>query len=149
MPVTTDTLAREATNPRWVPVALFIAIVYPLVGVAFAALDKVSTPAPIHLWRLAAWLVSAAAFGAHLAYEHLRLRASNIRAALHTSIAVGAGAFVLAVWVNVHGRSVAASHQSPLAPLALILFPLLTAVPAFLVALLAGAVLIKMRRQRQ
>jgi uncharacterized protein (DUF486 family) len=98
-------------------------------------------------WRLAAWLVSAAVFATHVGYEHFRLRNSPLRAALHVSVAVALGAFVLAVWVNVHAQWVPSSHQSPFAPLALVVFPAVTGVPAFVVAFVAGTVLTRMRRR--
>jgi len=128
-------------NQRWLPVALLVAIVYPAVGIAFSELDQLSGSAPIRIWRLAAWLASAVAFGAHLAYEHLRLRTSPLRAAFHVSLAVAIGAFALAVWVNLRGHWLGTSQQSPLAPLALVLFPLVTGGPAFLVSLATMAIL--------
>lgn len=129
--------------------ATFFAIVYPVVGITFAALDHPAAPNGMRVWRLAAWLVSAAAFAAHLGYEHFRLRNSPPRAALHVSAAVALGAFALAVWVNVHAHWAASSHQSPLAPLALVVFPAVTGVPAFVVALVAAAVLARTRRSSQ
>jgi hypothetical protein len=133
-------------NQRWLRVAMLIALVYPVVGIAFAALANPSASNGMRLtWRLAAWLASAAAFAAHLRYEHFRLRSSPPRAALHVSAAVALGAFLLAVWVNVHAHWVASGPQSPLAPLALVVFPVVTGVPAFVVALVAVAVLARMR----
>ena len=135
-------------NHRWLRMATLIAIVYPVVGIAFAALANPSVSNEMRVtWRLAAWLVSAAAFAAHLGYEHFRLRSSPLRAALHVSVAVALGAFLLAVWVIVHAHWVASSHQSPLAPLALVVFPAVTGVPAFVVALVAVAVLARTRRR--
>jgi hypothetical protein len=126
--------------------AALFAIVYPVVGIMFGALPAASNELRV-TWRLAAWLLSAAAFAAHLRYEHSHLGNSTPRAALHTSLAVALGAFVLAVWVNVHAHWVASGHPSPLAPLALVLFPLLTGVPALVVALLVGALLARTRRR--
>ena len=97
--------------------------------------------------RLAAWLVSFAAFAAHLAYEHSQLRNSALRAALHTSLAVALGAFALAVWILIHARLNASTNQSPLAPLALVVFPALTGAPAFLVAFVALTLLTRIRRR--
>src|SRR6478609_32953 len=134
------------SDQRWLRVALLIAILYPVVGIAFAFLPSPSNTLLI-TWRLAAWLLSALAFAAHVGYEHFRLRNPPLRAALHVAAAVALGAFVLAVWVIAHARwSGAASHQSPLAPLSLVLFPAVTGVPAFVVALGAFAVLARMRR---
>ncbi len=130
--------------------AIFFAIVYPVVGIAFGALANPSVSNEMRItWRLAAWLVSAAAFAAHVGYEHFRLRSSPLRAALHVAVAVALGAFALAVWVNVHAHWSASSHQSPLAPVALVVFPVVTGVPAFLVALVAVAVLARTRRRSQ
>ena len=133
-------------NQRWLGVAILMAFVYPVAGIAFAALANPSASNGMRLtWRLAAWLVSAAAFVVHLGYEHFRLRSSPLQAALHVSAAVALGAFLLAVWVNVHAHWVASSPQSPLAPFALVLFPVVTGVPAFAVALAAVAVLARTR----
>ena len=137
-------------NQRWLQIAIFFALVYPVAGIVFAALA--SPPASHEMritWRLAAWLVSAAAFVAHLRYEHSRLHNPPPRAALHVSIAVALGAFALAVWVNVHGYWIASSHKSLVAPLALVLFPVLTGIPAFVVALIALAGLARIRRRSQ
>ena len=135
-------------NPRWLPMAILVAIVYPVVGITFAALANPSASNQMRVtWRLAAWLLSAAAFVAHLGYEHVRLRSPPLRAALHVSMAVALGAFALAVWVNVHAHWVGVSHRSPLAPLALVVFPAVTGAPAFVVALVALVVLARMRRR--
>jgi hypothetical protein len=137
-------------NQPWSRMAMLFAIVYPVVGIVFAALANPSASNEMRVtWRLAAWLVCAAAFAAHLGYEHFRLRSSPLRAAWHVSLAVALGAFALAVWVNVHAHWGAPSHQSPLAPLALIVFPAVTGAPAFVVGLVAVAVLTRMHRRSQ
>jgi uncharacterized protein (DUF486 family) len=122
-------------NQRWLRMAMFFAIVYPVVGITFAF---AASKGMVVFWRLAAWLVCAAAFAVHLWYEHVRLRSPPSRAALHVSLAVALGAFLLAVWINVHGYWSAGGHQSPFAPLALVLFPVVTGVPAFVVALVVS-----------
>jgi len=127
--------------------AVFFAIVYSVVGITFAALVNPSVSGEMHVaWRLAAWLVCAAAFAAHLGYEHLRLRSSPPRAAWHAAAAVALGAFALAVWVNVHAYWGVSSPRSPLTLLALIAFPAVTGVPAFVVGFVAVAVLARTRR---
>lgn len=135
------------TNPRWLRIAMLFAFVYPVVGIVFAALANPSASHGLRIsWRLAAWLVSAAAFAAHLGYEHIRLGSSPSRAALHVSMAVALGAFALAVWVNIQHWD-AASHRSSLAPWALVAFPAVTGIPAFVVAWVAAAVLVRTRRR--
>jgi hypothetical protein len=126
----------EQTRWTWARAASVAALLYPIVGITFAAPLQASSPrAVILLWRFAAWLVSAVIFATHLGYEHSRLRSSLLRGALHSSAAVALGAFLLAVWINVHGLWSASAHQSPLALLALVLFPLVTGPPAFVVGL--------------
>jgi hypothetical protein len=138
----------KLADQRWLRIAICFALLYPVVGITFAALANPSVSNEMRItWRLAAWLVSAAAFVAHLGYEHYRLRNAPLRAAWHVSMAVALGAFALAVWVNVHALWIASSHQSPLAPLALVVFPAVTGVPAFLVALAALTVLARSRRR--
>jgi hypothetical protein len=130
-------------------VALIVACAYPLAGVAFAAFAGLaSSPRALVAWRLAAWLVSGAAFLAHIAYEHSRLRLPPRRIAGHVGGAVALGAFLLAVWVLAHGHWAAPGRQSPLAPLALVLFPLVTGVPGFLAAFVIAAILARLRSRR-
>jgi len=128
----------EADRPRdrrWLAVAAAVAIVYPVVGVAFAALSATSVAMRLP-GRWAAWLACAIAFVVHLAYEHFKLRSRPVRAALHVSLAVAAGAFLLALWVTSHS----------FAPQALVLFPVITAVPAFVGAFVASALLTRVGR---
>jgi FtsH-binding integral membrane protein len=114
---------------------LLFAIVYPIVGVTFAIPANSAVSNEVRFgWRLAAWLVSALTFAIHIAYEHFRARNLPLRAASHVAGAVALGAFLLAVWVNFR-------HQSTRALLALIVFPVVTGVPAFVMALVTLAVL--------
>src|SRR5436305_7338120 len=87
------------TNQRWLRMAMFFAILYPVVGIVFAF---AASKGMVVFWRLAAWLVCAAAFAVHIWYEHFRLLSPPRRAALQISLAVDLGAFLLAVWINVH-----------------------------------------------
>src|SRR3954452_23842384 len=111
------------TNQRWLRMATFFAIAYPVVGIVFAF---AASQGMVVFWRLAAWLACAAAFAVHLWYEHSRLQSPPRRAALHVSLAVALGAFLLAVWINVHAYWSAAGHPRPFALLALVLFPVIT-----------------------
>ena len=105
--------------------------IYAFVGIGFAL------PAyHVKLWRLAAWTVSAIAYAAHVCYEHFRLRNSPRSAALHVASAVGLGAFGLAVGANIHSLAIGSTNEhTHLLLLALGLWPVITALPAFLVAL--------------
>lgn len=129
-----------ARRERWVWTALLVGMVYVLVGRLFAA-----PTTHAHAWRLAAWLVSAAAYTAHMAYEHFRLRQSPRLMAFHVAVAVAIGGLGLAILGMVHSLS-NASAVRPAWLLALILWPAVTAIPAFLVALVISAVLARIPR---
>jgi hypothetical protein len=126
-------------SPRqsWVPAAVLLGTVYALVGIAFAV------PAThVQAWRLAAWVVSAIGFATHIAYERFRLRNSPRLAALHVALSVALGAFGLAVGANIHSLSTGSTSQHrQLLLLSLAIWPVMTALPAFLVALGTNVVL--------
>lgn len=134
--------ADGANGRSWVPAAIRLGVVYCLVGIVFAV-----PTSHARFWRQAAWVVSAIAFAAHIAYEHFKLRSSPRSGALHVTLAVALGAFGLAVGANVHSMSVASTplHRRLLL-LALAIWPVLAGAPAFLVSLAAGWVLTRLRQ---
>jgi hypothetical protein len=91
-------------------------------------------------WRLAAWAVSAVVYLAHIGYERLKLRSSPSVAALHVALAVAIGAIGLATAVLIRSLSTQSAFRMRWV-LALVGFPAITAVPAFLVALLNASLL--------
>ena len=128
---------EESRRQPWAPAVVLLGVVYALVGIVFA-LPSSHVP----MWRLAAWIVSAVAFAAHIAYERFGLRSSPGPAALHVALAAALGAFGLAVGANIHSLSIASTTQHRrLLLLALGVWPIITALPAFLVALGLGGVL--------
>ena len=111
--------------------------VYVFVGIVFAMPTD-----HVKVWRLAAWAVSVIAYAAHVCYERFRLRNSPLSAALHVASAAALGAFGLAVGAIIHSMSVGSTNEHRrLLLFALGLWPLITALPAFLVALAASCVL--------
>ncbi len=127
---------------RWVRTVLLVGILYALAGIVFGALaGSAASNQERVAWRLAAWVISAAAFAAHISYEHVRLRGSPRTTALHASLAVGLGAFGLAVAATLHAQR---THQH-FPTIALVIWPVATALPAFVVALVAAAVLTRVR----
>jgi hypothetical protein len=120
---------------RWIAITIAIAALYAAVGIAFAT--------HVQFWRLAAWLVSAIAFGAHIAHERFRLRNNPLTAAMHVALAAALGAFGLALGANVHAWITASPDaRRGLLLLALVLWPVITGVPAFIVALTLSAVMV-------
>jgi fucose permease len=134
------------SHQRWLRAVIFLSVVYLVVGITFATLANRAASNQMRVtWRLTAWAISAAAFAAHIGYEHVRLRRSPGITALHTSLAVALGAFALAVAAVVHAQA-ASSHQHSVA-LALVVWPAVSALPAFVVALAATAGLVRARRR--
>jgi len=119
----------------WIRVALLLGALYLVVGRLFAA------PATyVQEWRLAAWMVCGVAFAAHIAYEHFRLRHSPLLVASHAALAVAIGALLLALAGMINSLWTRSALR-PIWLLALVLWPAITAVPAFFVALAASAIL--------
>jgi hypothetical protein len=112
---------------RWFPVAFSVAIVYAAVGLLTSAPGHFGRPHFL-AWRLGAWTVSAIVFALHLGYEAWRVRSTPLAMALHAAIAVSLGAFGLAA-----GAAMRSDHPRAFL-LALIVWPLVLFVPAFLIA---------------
>ncbi len=130
-------------NQTWVRATLLLGVVYLLVGRVFAV------PAThVRVWRLAAWAVSGAAYAVHIGYEHFRLRHSPRLIALHVALGVAIGATALAIAGMIHSVSTTSAIR-PAWLLALVIWPAVTAVPAFLVALVAGVMLARLRQRME
>ena len=118
-----------------------------LFGVAYFLIGRVfAVPANhVRAWRFAAWVVSGAVYAAHIGYEHLRLRHPPRLMASHAALAVALGAFALAVAGMLHSLSTGSAIR-PSWLLALVLWPAITAIPAFLVAFVTGTLLTQLPR---
>ena len=127
---------------RWFWAVLVVAIVYLVAGLVSAELARTATTSQaVVAWRLAAWVISAVAFAAHIYYEHVRLHSASRTTAFHAALAVGLAGFGLAVSASLHGH--ATNHPFPVYALAI--WPVMTALPAFVVALVAAVLLTRMR----
>ena len=132
---------NESRRQQWIRTALLVGAAYFVIGRVFAV-----PSANLRLWRLAAWMLSGLVYLAHIWYEHFRLRDSSRSTALHVALAVAIGAIGLALAGMIHSLSIG----SPLRPawlLALVLWPAITAIPAFLGALVAAAVLSRLQHR--
>jgi len=125
----------------WVRLVILLGIAYPVIGVVFAALANPSVAYQARVMRLAAWVICAVVYGVHIGYERFRLGASPRAMATHVAMSVALGAFLLAAAATVHSMMVASHAPYWRYLLALALWPIVTALPAFLVALVAGALL--------
>ena len=123
---------------------ILFAMVYLFVGVVFPnppASNKMQ-----FMWRLTAWLICAVAFAIHIGFAYFRFQNSLRGTALQAALSVALGAFGLAVAANIHALMTGTGNRRLLA-LALVIWPLLTGVPAFLVAFVATALLARVRPQ--
>jgi hypothetical protein len=115
-------------------VALILAASYFIIGYGSALLDP-SIPAQMRFsWRLAAWLACGLAYAAHIVYLRFKFRKSPLETALQAAMAVALGAFLLALAAMVHAVMVASHAPYWQFLVALIVWPLITACPAFVVA---------------
>ena len=126
----------NAPRKQWLGIAIVVGIVYGVVGIGFALPTQ-----NVVRWRLAAWVVCAAVYSAHLTYEQFRLGNSSLTTALHATAAVALGAFILAGYATIHNAMMTSPAPYWRFMLALIIWPIITALPAFLFALVACAVL--------
>ena len=119
-----------------------IGLFYLLDGIAFGVLAGSAASQQMRVaWRLAAWVTSAIVFALHIGYERFRLRNPPLVAALHTSLAAALGAFGLAVAATVHALIAPSGSSRTLFLVALLAWPVITAVPAFVVAFAAAFLL--------
>jgi len=129
----------DSGRQRWLRTVTLVGVLYLAVGLAFAALAGAAASNQMRsFWRLSAFGISAAVFAAHIAYEHVRLRNTARPTAWHAAVAVAFGAFALALVANIHDLGTASGYR-PRMLIALVAWPLLTAVPAFIVALVVAA----------
>jgi hypothetical protein len=126
---------------------VFLGAGYVAVGIVSAEFaGQAASHQSVVAWRWAAWIISALAFASHIVFEQVHLRSSPRISALHVSLAAGAGAFGLAVAANIHAYAAPPGQRSLLLALSLGIWPLLTALPAFFVALIAAMLFARMRR---
>jgi hypothetical protein len=125
------------SHRAWLPAIVF-GVGYVLIGRLF--------PQPadnLRAWRLAAWVASGAVFAAHIGYEQFGVRSSARMMASRTALAVALGGFGLALAGMIHSMRIDATIR-PSWLLALIAWPMVTAVPAFVAALVAGVLLTRL-----
>ena len=135
----------DSTRKRWISTAILVGLLYPTIGVASSELAGAAASGQMQFfWRLSAFVISGVVLAAHIAYEQFRLRNTVWPTAWHAAGAVAFGAFVLAVVANIHDLGWAAGYR-PRMLIALVAWPMLTAVPAFIVAVVVAAGLKSLR----
>jgi len=130
---------NDSSRKRWLSTALIVGVLYPAIGFASSTLAGEAASSQMQFfWRLSAFVISGVVLAAHIVYEYFQLRNSVWPTAWHAAVAVALGAFVLALMANIHDL-VSASGYRPRMLIALVAWPMLTAVPAFIVALALAA----------
>ena len=129
----------DRTQQRtWLVMVVLIGAFYCTIGITFGFFAAwASSNRTVVAWRVASFVVSLVAFAIQIGYEHFRLRNRPLRNASHASMAVALGAFGLAVAANIHAIGVASANRRLIAA-ALVIWPVMTGIPAFLVALIAA-----------
>ena len=126
-------------DSKWIRITV-LGLVYFVIGYGSTLFDQPFS-GQAHFWRLAAWVASAVVYFAHLAYEHFRLENSPGSTATHVGLAVAIGGFLLAVAATMHAALVTDHAPYVRFLIALVAWPLITGVPAFLVTLVIATAL--------
>jgi len=108
----------------WLRPVVLVGLAYLVIGFGFAQLAGRG-------WRLAAWGVSGLVYMLHIRYETKRDRTAAA-AAFHAGLAAALGGFGLAVAATIHALTTATYRGTY--GVALAAWPLLTGLPAFVVA---------------
>jgi hypothetical protein len=133
------------SNPR--VLALIVAVWYFFIGYGSAVLDP-SLPARMRFaWRFAAWIACFVAFAIHIGFLRFKFRKSPLSTALNVSMAVALGGFMLAVAATIHAAMVPSHAPYWQFLIALIVWPLITALPAFVIALPSAWLLTRFTRR--
>ena len=132
----------------WLRAVLLTGAIYCTIGIGFSAFAAWSSShRTVVAWNVASFVVSLIVFVVHIGYEHFGVGNRPLIIAFHASLAVALGSFLLAVSANVHSLRVANAQHGLLA-IALVVWPLMTGIPAFVVALIAAGGLHFFRRAR-
>ena len=138
----------ESVRKSWIGRAILLGCAYLLISLVFSVLDKSSASHPIRFWRIATWVVCLALYLGQIWYESFRLASSPHSTALHAAVGVCVGSFGLAAAATVH--SLLSSHGNLRSLLvALLVWPVITGIPAYLVALGASWLLTRIPRRAQ
>ena len=139
---------KSTAHRLWIRAVIAFSAFYFLVGLVFSKLvlwagsnylKAISNPLAL--------LIFCGALAIHIGYEHFRLNSAPLMTAWHTSLAVAIGGFALAVKANIHDLLAPAGYR-PRMLIALLAWPILTAVPAFAVALVVAAVFTVVTRSK-
>lgn len=128
----------------WLRITILVGVFYLAIGLVSGALAGTAASSQMRFfWRLSAFVLSGIVFGCQITYEHFQGPPQASGLAGRVSLSVAFGAFLLALAANIHDL-VSPSGYRPRMLIALVAWPLLTAVPAFLVAFIAAFLLARL-----
>lgn len=137
----------HSTRHRWIRTALAVGGIYLVVTLASGArAGAAASDWARSVWRFAAFAICGMVLLAHAAYEHLWFGRGPRLTAWHASVAVAFGMFALAAVVNVRHLLSPAGYR-PRMLIALVAWPLLIGVPAFVGTLVLTGLLSVIRRR--
>ena len=137
---------NDFANQRWLGAAIIAGVLYLIIAMGSSALAGAAATSQTQFgWRLSAFVISGLVLAAHIAYEHFRLRNLARTTAWHSSLGVAFGALALALAANIHDSRSALGYR-PRMLVAFVAWPVLTAVPAFVLSLVVATVLGLTRR---
>jgi hypothetical protein len=136
---------NHLTDPAWVRPLLLASIAYGVVGIVTARLSGAASAQQVRAaWRITGWLLALAVFSGHLVFEHLRVGAPLRTMAGRVAAAVALGALALAVLGPVRAYWGASGFGRAFA-LSIVMWPIVTGIPALLAALAMGWILKRLR----
>ena len=131
---------------RWILVFTVAGLLYAGTGLLFSALSRnAGSSQESTVWRLSAWVASAIVYAAHIGWEQLSRRSRPVITAWHAALGVALGGFLLALAATVHALQTPGAHVRSIL-IALPVWPVLTGLPAFLVAWVTAAALARVAR---
>jgi len=130
--------------PRaWTVVA--VGAMYVFIGVGLPALYDPPDAQRLQLWRWTAWVVAAVVGVTHIVFEQRRPGSRPRTTALLAAGAVALGGLGLAVAANLHWLAGPRTGKAPI--LAIPVWPLVTGIPVFPVALVAAILVARFSRR--
>jgi hypothetical protein len=130
-------VSTRPARSAWVSATFVAGCLYLLIGLVSADFAG-GVPGPRQrFWRWMAWVLSAIVFGTHVARDRIRMRFSAASTAFHAALGAALGALGLAISATIHGYRVSTPHLRAV-QLSLLIWPVITAIPAFFVAFLAA-----------
>jgi uncharacterized membrane protein YjfL (UPF0719 family) len=138
---------KTSDRQSWLRAMLIASILYIVIGIIFPLFSKSSATNSLpNIWRVISFLVSAVVFGIHIGYEHSRLNKTPLIIAFHTALAVAIGTIALAVFAYIRVLLASSNSHSTIL-IAILIWPIVTGILSFLVALVAAVIITRIKNK--